>query len=68
MPDETIPYYLRPAERPTIVTGLRIHKDQQSRLVKDFNGRTSLLVRILLDAYLNGELPELEKKFKDLPK
>lgn len=58
-----VPYWRRPAERPTIGLGTRIYKDQLEKLKDCYDGSSAALIRFLLDKYFNGELPELVKEF-----
>ena len=61
--DTQIPSYRRPADRPTTTLGVRIYKDQVSKLDDCYEGNSSALVRFLLDKYFNNEFPSLVKEF-----
>jgi hypothetical protein len=64
MSDQSIPYYLRPADRRTSITGLRVYIDQKQKLTDEFKGSASLLVRLLLDAYFKDTLPDVKAEFE----
>jgi hypothetical protein len=48
----------------TEVVGIRVFASQKQRLNEEFDGNASALVRILLDKYFSGSLPDVEKEFQ----
>lgn len=60
---EVVPYYRRPADRRTTIVPFRIYRDQKDNLEANYEGRSSELVRFLLDKYFKNELPEVVKEF-----
>jgi hypothetical protein len=61
MPTHTPPYQ-QTAIRRTEIKGFRIYRDQITRLQASFNGNSSKLIRVLLDSFFDGDLPNVEKK------
>lgn len=52
--------------RKTKFTGVRIYLTQFEELTERYPGNISVLMRLFLDRYLAGELPELQKEFEQL--
>lgn len=46
----------------TVATAFRIYQEQADKLKQVYDGNTSVLVRMLLDKFFSGELPEVETK------
>jgi hypothetical protein len=53
------PWYRKPSDRPTTPRTFRIYKEHLS-IIEEKSIEASALVRILLDKYFKGELPEVE--------
>jgi len=58
--------FYRTTGKKTKMAGFRIYQEQADKLKSDYEGNTSVLVRLLLEQYFNGELPEVETKYKQL--
>jgi len=58
----------KPAGTKTEIRGFRIFKYQNERLVAEYQGNTSALVRFLLDKYFNDKLPAAKIEFEALIK
>jgi len=50
----------------TRMTGVRIYQSQFDTLTERYNGNISVLVRLLLEKYLAGELPTVTQEFEQL--
>lgn len=53
--DTKIPYYRSRPPRPMCNTGFRIFEDQKQRLDKEYDGKSSELIRELLDKYFREQ-------------
>lgn len=53
--DIKIPYYRSRPPRPMCNTGFRIFEDQKQRLDKEYDGKSSELIRELLDKYFREQ-------------
>lgn len=58
-------YYRRP-ERKIAQTTLKLYEDQFIKLKHDYKGNMSVIVRLLLERFFNGDIPEVEAKFKQM--
>lgn len=58
--------YNKQTGKKTCMTGFRIYKAQHETLLGSYSGNASALVRILLEEYFNGTLPDVEAKFEQL--
>lgn len=54
----SVPYYLKPAERPKAPRTFNIYKEHLSIIDADKSIEASALVRLLLDMYFSGKLPD----------
>ena len=55
--DPSAPWYRKPSDRPTTPRTFRIYREHLSTI------EASALVRLLLDKYFKGELPEVEAAY-----
>jgi hypothetical protein len=62
----TLPPYRTPAERRTTTQTLRLYKDQLESLNFIYPAKSSLIVRLLLDRFLKGQLPQVEEDYLKL--
>lgn len=58
--------YYRKTGKKTKMAGFRIYQEQADKLKLDYAGNTSVLIRLLLEKYFNGELPQVETEYKQL--
>ena len=57
----------RKTNRPTIMTSMRIFKDQRVKLIaQGYDGNSSVLIRLLLDKFFADEIPDVREKYQQL--
>ena len=54
--------------RVSINTAFRIYEEQYKILKRKYEGNASVIIRILLDKFINGELPDVEVQLEKLKK
>lgn len=62
-PDTSIPWYRKPADRPKELKTFRVYKEHLSTMAEKAID-SGALVRLLLDMYFKGLLPEAEKWYQ----
>lgn len=60
--DNQVPIYRQRPPRPMTNLGFRIYEDQKTKLANEYVGKSSELVRILLDKFFRGELPDVKEQ------
>jgi hypothetical protein len=56
-----VPWYQQPAERPKTNKTFFIYKEHSKILEESYQGNSSALVRLLMDHFFGGKLPEIEE-------
>jgi hypothetical protein len=60
--------YHRKTGKRSIRTTFKIFEDQQNILKRKYVGYSSVIIRILLEKFLGGELPDVEEQLEKLKK
>lgn len=65
--NKTVPWYRKMADRRKLPKTFNIYKEHLDILNSPrYKENSSALVRLLMDKYFSGKLPEVEKEFDDL--
>jgi len=60
--NETPPYTNKKSARPTATQGFRIYQDQIDTIKRMFGSGTSEAMRLILDEFINGRMPNVRIK------
>lgn len=60
----TTPWYRQKAERPKVNKTFSIYEEHSKVLDRNYQGQQSALVRLLMDRYFGGQLPDVAREFE----
>jgi hypothetical protein len=58
------PWYRQPSDRPKVAKTFKIYKEHLPILQNEYGEKSSALIRLLMDLYFKGKLPQVEQEWK----